>query len=92
MRYSKRRKFEKKVISLYLQKVSNVEIAKIVGVTEKTIRTWLKDFKSLEADISAKINALDLRLEKMVENPDTPSEEIKNIVLSIRALEDRLNK
>lgn len=89
---SKRRLLEKKVISLYRKKVSNKAIAEEVGVTEKTVASWLKDFKDLETEIKENIKALDKRLKIMLENPNTPTEQIRDITLSIETLENRLNK
>lgn len=90
MRNSKRRYLEKKVIALYNQKKTNTEIAKEVGVSVKTIYSWLLDYKELEQTTKGNIKALENRLKTMLENPNTPPKDIRDIAQSLEYLESRL--
>ena len=80
------------VIMMHKGGIQKKKIAFIVGVTEKTVSTWLKDFQELEQTTKDNIIALNNRLKDLLENPKTPTNEIRDIAYSIEILENRIKK
>ena len=80
------------VVIMHKGGIPKKTIAVIVGVTEKTVATWLKDFQELEQTTKDNINALNNRLKDLLKKPKTPTNEIRDIAYSIEVLENRIKK
>lgn len=78
------------VVMMYKGGIPKKKIAFIVGVTEKTVATWLKEYQELEQTTIGNIKALENKLNNLLKNPNTPTNEIKDIAYSIEVLEKRL--
>ena len=80
------------VVMMHKGGIPKKTIAVIVGVTEKTVASWLKDYQELEQTTKDNIIALNNRLKDLLENPKTPTNEIRDIAYSIEILENRIKK
>lgn len=78
------------VVMMYKGGIPKKKIAFIVGVTEKTVATWLKEFQELKQTTISNIKALENKLNDLLKNPNTPTNEIRDIAYSIEVLEKRL--
>jgi transposase len=86
---SKKRDLILEVVKLYKQNYQQKDIAKKLNVTETTITKWLKEIKQKNKENNATVDKLQNRLNAMIEDKTTPTEDIKNITLSIKNLESR---
>lgn len=78
-----------KVLNLYNSGLSQKQISKNIGVTEKTVGVWLSELKVKIDTNQEAINKLEIRLNELLSNSYTPTQSIKDIVLSIEKLETR---
>lgn len=86
---SKKRDLILEVVKLYKQNYQQKDIAKKLNVTETTITKWLKEIKQKNKENNAIVDKLQNKLNAMIEDKNTSTEDIKNITLSIKNLESR---
>lgn len=77
-----------KAIKLFLKGVSQKEIAIQLGVTEKTVYTWLKEIKEKYDKNQQDIKALGVRIRNLIETPNSDTNDIRNLAISIERLEN----
>lgn len=66
-------------VELASKGVQQKDIAVQIGITEKTVSRWLKDWKAQQSKHSKLLDELQTRLEKAIANPDTKPSEIKEL-------------
>lgn len=89
MGVDKKRQFLLQVLELYQKGFNQKEISKNIGITEKTVGVWLKELKLKKESNKVAIDRLEIRLSELLSDENTPTENIKDIVLSIEKLEKR---
>lgn len=85
--YKKKHLF-KKAVKLFKADKSQKEIAKQLGVTEKTIGVWLKEVKELNEVNLSLIKQLQNQLQHKLQNGCT-TQEINDLTQSMQRLENR---
>ena len=89
MGVDKKRQFLLQVLKLYQKGLNQKEISKETGLTEKTVGVWLKEVKLKKESNKIAIDNLEVRLSELLQDKNTPTKSIKDIVLSIEKLEKR---
>jgi transposase-like protein len=72
---------------LYLQKINQKSIGKMIGVTEKTVGKWAREWKQSQNINTETIANLKARLLKLTADPMTPIADIKSLVWIIQQVE-----
>lgn len=72
---------------LYLKNISQKEIAKQLGVTEKTVGRWAKDWRQSKTTEADTIDNFKKRLLEMSIDKTTPMQDVVNLMLVIEQLE-----
>lgn len=75
-----------KAFALYGTMTTRKEIAQKVGVTEKTLRGWFKEWEQKEALSKQTIENLKRKLDAISLDPNTPVQDIKDLVWCISQL------
>ena len=75
-------------IECYLKGLNQKQIAKELQVSEKTVGTWLKEVKNDIKATKEHLTKLRLKLEHLIDDPNSKTEDIKNITASISNLEN----
>ena len=86
---NKKIQFFKKVQELYKNKVPQKDIAERLGLTEKTVGVWLKEIKQLKIANSQNLNELEVKLKALMQDKTSSTNDIKNITIAIKTLENR---
>lgn len=76
-------------IGLFEKGLMQKEIAKKLGVTEKTIGNWLKPYKELHENKMESLKNLNVRLQELTKNPETSIDEIERVNQLIKDLQNR---
>lgn len=80
----------KQVPQLKAQGMNQRDIAKQLGVTEKTVSQWIKAMPINDYEIIRK--AMITRLKALTENPETPIREITDLTNSLASIEKAIQK
>lgn len=86
---NKKIQFFKKVQELYKNKVPQKDIAERLGLTEKTVGVWLKETKQLKIANTQNLNELEEKLKALMQDKTSSTNDIKNITIAIKTLENR---
>lgn len=65
---------------LYMQQVSQKAIGQMIGITEKTIGVWAKEWKQARTTKAETLANLNTRLLKLTADPLTPIADLKSLV------------
>ncbi|MDD2674126.1 MAG: hypothetical protein PHF81_04540 [Flavobacterium sp.] len=74
--------------NLYFRNITQKEIGKQLGISEKTIGNWAKEWKELRVTEATTITNLKNRLLEMTTDKNTSVVDIKNMVSIIQQLEN----
>ncbi|UWY28752.1 hypothetical protein N4T20_02230 [Flavobacterium sp. TR2] len=77
-----------KAIALYLSGTSQKKIAIELNVTEKTVGVWLKETKARRKKYSQDLKILGARFRILVDDPNSNTQDIKNLAISIERIEN----
>jgi DNA-binding transcriptional regulator LsrR (DeoR family) len=72
--------------NLYFKNINQKEIGKQLGISEKTISKWAKDWKESKTVKTDTIDNLEKRLLTMTNDSTTPIADIKSLVYVIQQL------
>lgn len=89
MPLDKKKQFFVKVLKLHNENFNQKQIAHQLKLTEKTVGNWLKEVKQRESNNIQILSELENKLKELLQDKSSSTEDIKNITIAVRELENR---